>query len=105
MSNGTEPVKLGIGETTDVLEAANELAILLITILKDGFQVYGDFATIFSKIREDDAFRKVLQDAYTNIRDVPAEMGDLDASEIIQLAGTQMGYLPRLLEAIKKQPE
>ena len=87
------------------MEAANEITILLITLLKDGFQVYKDFSAIFSKIREDESFRNVLKEAYTGIGKVPAEMGDLDMGEIVQLVGTQTGYLPRLLEAIKKQPE
>ncbi len=98
-------VKFGINETEDVLDAANEIAILIIVILKDGLQYYKDFKTIFEKIRNDEAFRNVLEEAYKNIGAVPDEMGDLDASEIIQLAGIQMKYLPRLLEAVKKKPE
>ena len=99
--SATPREKLGVKETTDVLKAANELAIFLIGILKDGFQVVGDFKAIFDELRNNEDFRNKLQDAYKGIQSVPAEIKDLDAAEGVQLAGVQIGYLPRILDALK----
>ena len=109
MTNGTDskevPVIIGINETKDLLNGAMLVAILVITQLKDGLQLYGDFVAVFNKIRSDAAFREAIQEAYNGVGAVPAEIGDIDTAEVIELAGAMMKHLPALLEAIKKQPE
>lgn len=104
MSNGTD-VKLGIDETKEVLVAVNELGIFLLTILIDGLQVYKDVKAIIEKIKDDEEFRAKIQAAVDNIKAVRAEVGDLDASEGVILAGVQLSYVPKVLEALKSKPQ
>lgn len=96
--------KLGIKETREVLKALNNLTIFLLSILIDGLQLYKDGKAIISKLKNDDEFTKVIQDAIDNIQAVPAEMKDLDASEVIILAGDQLMFLPQIFKAIKEAP-
>jgi len=105
MTNGDTAVpvpKLGIDETKEVLVAVNQIAIFLLLILLDGLQVFKDVRAIIAKLKDDDDFRIVLQNAVDNIKAVPAEVRDLDAGEIIQLSGIQLEYLPKILAAVKR---
>lgn len=100
----TAPEKLGIKETREVLKALNNLTIFLLSILLDGLQLYKDGKAIIVKLKDDDEFRRVIQDAIDNIQAVPAEIKDLDASEGITLAGDQLAFLPMIFKAISEAP-
>lgn len=91
----------GIKETQDLLVAGNEIAVLAVAQLKDGFQLGEDFAAVWAKIRDNADFRLKMQVAYEGIAAVPAEVKDIDLQEAMILAGVQLSYVPKYIEAIK----
>lgn len=95
--------KLGIKETKEALVGVNELSIALIGTLKDGFQPVKDVTELYAKLAADPVVSAKLMDAYANIGAVPAEVKDLDVAEGMELAGVQLAYVPKLIEAFKKE--
>ena len=91
----------GIKETTEVIIAANLLTCFLIERLKDGVQM-NDFSAAYEKLILDEGFKNAMRDAYKDIEKVPAEMGDLDGIEMVELSSLQINMIPKLLSAIKK---
>ena len=89
-----------IKETKDALVGINELSILLITLLKDGISL-NDFSVLFEKVVKDEAFKAKMEEAYNGIAQVPQELQDLSLSEIIELATLQVGYVPKIIDALK----
>jgi hypothetical protein len=92
---------LGIQETKEVLIASNELTLVVIKHVKDGIAV-SDIPAIVSELIASDSFKLALVDAITGITNVPAEIKDIDFVEGMELAKVQLGYVPKLLEALKK---
>ena len=92
---------LGIQETKEVLIASNELTLVVIKHVKDGVSV-ADLPAIVSELMTSDSFKLALVDAITGITNVPAEIKDIDFVEGMELAKVQLGYVPKLLEALKK---
>ena len=101
----TPSTKLGIKETKEVLVAVNELTIVILILILDGLQFFKDIKELFNHIKEDADFRDKFALAVDNIKMVPAEVKDIDAYEIIELAGSQLAFLPKLLAAIKEGKE
>ena len=91
----------GIKETKEVIVAANLLTCFLIERLKDGVQIE-DFSAMYDKLILDDEFREMMREAYKDIEKVPAEIGDLDGMEMVELSSLQINMIPKLLSAIKK---
>lgn len=91
---------VGIQETKEVLEATNELGLVVIKHVKDGVSV-SDVPAIVSELMNSDAFRQTLTRAVTGITQVPAEVADIDFRERMELAQTQIGYVPRIIAALK----
>ena len=92
----------GIKESQELLVAANEIAICLIGRLKDGLQVGEDVAAIILKLQADQEFKAKMDAGFSGLGDLKAELNDLSVSEIIDLASKQIQYIPKLLEAAKK---
>lgn len=92
----------GIQESKEVLIGANELSVFLIGILKDGIQLSSDVSAIIAKLSTDSEFRSKLEDAYKGVAAVPAEMKDIDVGEAVELIVLQAGYVPKIIEALKK---
>lgn len=90
----------GVQETKDVLVAVNEVGLVLVKQLKDGVQL-GDFQAFFEKLVSDPDFKAKLAAAYDGALQVPAELTDLDLSEGLALAVTQVSYVPKYVEALK----
>lgn len=93
-------MKTGILETRDVLEAVNEIAIIIIKHAKDGVQI-SDIGAIVLNIMNSDDTKKALVKAVENVTAVPAELADIDLSEGMELGKVQLGYLPKILAALK----
>lgn len=93
-------MKTGILETRDVLEAVNELAIIIIKHAKDGVQV-SDISAIVLNIMNSDDTKKALVKAVENVTTVPAELSDIDFAEGLELGKVQLTYLPKILAALK----
>ncbi len=91
-----------IKETKELIIGANELALLLITRLKDGLQVVEDVTAIIGKLMSDAEFQAQMQAAYDNIQAIPEEIKDLQIGEVIELVGVQVSYVPKIVDALKK---
>lgn len=93
----------GIKESKELLIAANEIAICLISKLKDGLQLGEDVAAIILKLQTDQEFKAKMDAGFTGVGEIKAELQDLSVSEIIDLASEQIQYVPKLIEAAKKE--
>ncbi len=91
----------GDKETKDVLIAANEIGVLATKQLKDGVQVFEDFAAFFDAFTKNEDFKAKMKDAWDNHQAVANEVKELDLGEIMDLAGVQLLYLPKYVEAAK----
>jgi hypothetical protein len=92
---------VGIQETKEVLIAANELTLVVIKHVKDGIAV-SDIPAIVSELMTSDAFKLALVDAVKGVTNVPAEIKDIDFTEGMELGKVQLGYVPKIIEALKK---
>lgn len=92
--------KEGIDDVKEAMTAVNELGILLFSRFKDGVQ-FGDFAALWEKLIADEDFKAMLSKAYENYQKIPDELEDLDTRELMELTGLQLGFMPRIIEAIK----
>ncbi len=91
----------GIKEISEAIIGINEVGIEILTQFKDGIQ-FGDFEKFYMDFMQNSDFKAKVQAAYQGVSAIPAEISDLDLSEGLQLAGVQLGYLPRIVEALKK---
>jgi len=91
----------GIEETKEVLVASNELGLVIAKHVKDGPQAT-DIAAIAMELFGSDAFKLALVKAIENVKQVPAEVKDIDLEEGLELAKLQLQYIPKFLEALKK---
>lgn len=91
----------GIKEVSEAVVGVNELGILVLKQFKDGVQ-FADFQAFYEHFAQNIEFKQRLEAAYNDFNKIPAEIKDLDISEGIQLAGIQLSYLPRIVEALKK---
>lgn len=92
----------GVKETKELLVGVNELALILVARLKDGFQASEDIAAIIAKLQADEDFKAKMKAAYDGVAAIPDEVKDLDLAEGIELALAQAAYVPKILEAAKK---
>jgi len=95
--------KIGIKETKEALVGVNELSLALISVLKDGFQFVDDMTALWSKLQGDTEVNAKMKAALENISMVPAEIKDLDAAEGVELAIEQAKYVPKIIDAFKKE--
>jgi len=94
--------QVGIKETKEMLEAVNVLVVYLIEKFKDGVQA-SDFIEMYSKLMVDPEFKSKLMLAYENANQIPAEIKDVDLAEAVALISLQVNFLPKVIEAIKKE--
>lgn len=92
--------KHGIKEAKEVLEGLNEVALLVIGQAKDGIQA-SDAVAIVEKLLLDSEFKAKLVAAVDGIGKVPAELGDLDASEIFELGKFEFEQVKKIISALK----
>ena len=92
---------MGIKELKEAVEAINEIAILLCERFKDGLGV-DDAVAIYDKIKEDADFKAKMIAAYDNYKLIPEEIKDIDISEGLEVAVIQIGYVSKIIEALKK---
>jgi hypothetical protein len=92
----------GINETKELLVAVDELALFLISVLKDGFKASEDIPAIIAKLSKDEEFVAVMKKAVEGIANVPAEIKDLQIEEVVELVQLELAYVPKFLNAIKK---
>jgi len=88
----------GTKEIGEALNGALDLACLLIELIKDGIQP-DDFVKLFAALKNDPRYVA----AFSGIKEVPAEIGDLDISEILNLGMSVVSFVPKLLAVFKKK--
>jgi hypothetical protein len=87
----------GIQETKEVLAALDLLAIDVIKVLKK----HGGAGDVIAAVLADEDLKNALVKAQENVTKVPAELGDLQLGEIVELAMDQAKSVPALLAALK----
>ncbi len=92
----------GTKETTEALIAVNELALFLITRLKDGVG-FDDAAATWDKLRNDEEFKKIMSDGFDKIKLVPTEVKDTDIGEALELVNVELDFIPRFIASFKKE--
>lgn len=93
--------KVGIKEMKELLIAVNEVSVLLVKMFKDGVQL-ADAAALMAAIAASEELKEKLLAAYVGVGQIPAEMKDVDLQEGLELAGVQLSYIPKIVEALKK---
>ena len=91
-----------VKESKEAIVGVLVLGAIVAKELKNGFQFPGDLVAMFAAIQADEIKKAKLEAAVADIQKVPAEIGDLSISEIVELAGAVVGELPALIEALKK---
>ena len=97
MENQSKNIK----ETKEMLEAANSLIVYLLAQFRDGVQ-FEDFLSLYQHLTVDPVFKQKMLSAYLGVNQIPAELKDLDVGEIVELTSLQLGYIPKILDALKK---
>lgn len=90
-----------IKELREVVVAANEISLFIISRLKDGVGI-DDAMAAYQKLTQDAEFKKMIADAHDGLSTVGGEVKDLDLSEGLELIILQAGYVPKFVEALKK---
>lgn len=91
----------GVKEIKDVLNLTELIVIFLIERLKDGVDME-DATLLFSKLTMDAEFKKIMNEAYTSINEVGAEIKDLNWLEGMDLTMHVLKTVPKFIEAAKK---
>lgn len=91
-----------IKEMKEAIIGVNELAIFLISLLKDGVGI-DDATAVLLKMTTDEEFKKKIVDAYEGCDKIKAEWDDLDVNEGVELGLLIMQYIPKYSEALKKE--
>jgi len=95
--------QVGIKETKEALVGINELGLFFVERFKDGRQM-GDFIAFWEKLKNDEEFFQIVQEAYRGIHLVPAEADNLDLKEGLELVTLQLSYIPKFIEALRVEP-
>lgn len=90
-----------IKNLTELIEASFDIGILLATNLKDGAQV-ADLEVILATLTTDQVLVGKLIAAADDIGKVPGEASDIDLMEAMAIGMMVLKYIPKFLEAIKK---
>lgn len=91
----------GITQTKAVLDGLNSLALEIISLTKDGIQVQDAVQLVEDLILKAE-FKAKLVAAVAAIKDVPAEIKDIDLSEGVQLVQFEYDAVKAIIEALKK---
>jgi len=92
----------GIKETVEAMIAGNEIGLFCCKRFKDGVQ-FEDFSAFYTALTTDGEFKSVVQKGYENYKLIPEEVKDIDAGEGCELAAIQAEYVPKYVEALKKE--
>ena len=92
----------GVKESKEMLVGINEVALYLVTRLKDGIGV-DDLLDLVGKLNSDKEFMAKITAAYEGLDQIGDELGDLDLGEGLELAKVQLDYIPKYMEAAAKK--
>jgi hypothetical protein len=83
--NIMENQKLGIKETKEFLDSSNDIIVTAIKVGKDGIDLGKDTQIIVEEMIANAEFRSHLGAAIDGMKQIPAEIKDLDFMEIVEL--------------------
>ena len=92
--------KIGVKETTDMLVALNEIALMLIKVFKNGMSI-SSFIELWSIYQNDDELKEKIKTAYDNYQAIPAELSDLDLIESFSLLTVEFEYIQKMISELK----
>lgn len=88
-------------ETKELLVGANELALVICQLAKDGIQVT-DAVSLFAAIQGNAELQAKLVAAFQGAASIKEEVQAIDAAGVAELVVIQATYVPKILEALKK---
>lgn len=91
-------MSVGIKETKEALIAVDEVALILVANLKKG--VFGEFQAFWAALASNEDLKAKLAAAWDTHQQIPAEVGDVDLTEAMDLLMTEASYIPRFLAAL-----
>jgi len=98
--NETKPIEgnimEGIKELKEAVVGLNELSLIIIKHVKDGLSFEDAVAVAVEAAANSD-----VKAAIEGISKVPAEIGDIDLAEGVELVVVQAQYVPKILAALK----
>lgn len=86
----------GIKELKEAVVGLNELSLIIIKHVKDGLSFEDAVAVAVEAAANSD-----VKAAIEGISKVPAEIGDIDLAEGVELVVVQAQYVPKILAALK----
>lgn len=92
----------GVKETKELLTGVFAVVKVISVELKNGFQI-SDLIAGFNAIQNDPIKKAQLEVALKDIKEVPAEVKDVNLAEGIELAMHVISEVPSLIEAFKKE--
>ena len=90
---------MDVKNTKEVIVAANEIALEAIKLFKDGAQV-ADVMQLVSDLMG--PLRDKVMAGVADVKEVGAEIKDIDAMEVVELVNVQVSYVPLFIAALKK---
>ena len=96
----TSTSTVGIEDVKNLLKAVKVLALYIIDRARDGVAV-DDLLNLFIKLQTDAEFLRTLTQAFAGIKNVGAEIKDLQLQEVIELASLLISYVPVIADSFK----
>lgn len=92
----------GVKEIKEALDGSLALGVVLAERLKDGVGI-DDLSALWTRWGEDQELRDKLKAAVDGYEKISAEAKDLDLGEGLELASVMVDYVPKYVDALKKE--
>jgi len=92
----------GVKELNEAIAGGLTLGYVLAARFKDGVGV-DDLAALWDTWKNDAEVQKALKDAVDGYDKIPAEAGELDWGDGLELAANVVDYVPKYVDALKKE--
>lgn len=96
----TSPSVVGIEDVKNLMKAVKVLTLYIIDRSRDGVGV-DDLLNLFIKLQTDAEFLHTLTQAFVGIKNIGAEVKDLQLQEVIELASLMISYVPVISDSFK----
>jgi hypothetical protein len=87
-------------ELSEAIVGALELAIILTTHLKDGFQ-FDDLSKLFAQLFNDQEVKSKLDAAFSGYAKISEETKLMEVQDYVAIASIFLNYLPKFIDALK----
>lgn len=89
-------------EVQDILIGINEISLVLIERLKDGFQI-DDVPAVWEKFHLDTDFHQKISNAVTSVLNLSTDLKTLTLEDKVNLVNLQLSYLPKIISGFKQE--